>query len=97
MADKLNIKIANEYYYLKQSNCLTIDEVDDAQRFHILMEALDIVQLRTEDQENTFSMLSVVLWLGNISFHVIDNENHVEVVINEGIIYLIVLFVSFLN
>ena len=31
-----------------------------------------------------FSMLAVVLWLGNISFSVIDNENHVEVDSNEG-------------
>lgn len=29
-------------------------------------------------------MLAAVLWLGNISFNVIDNENHVEVVEDEG-------------
>lgn len=34
-----------------------------------------------------FSMLAVVLWLGNISFSVIDNENHVEVDSNEGTNY----------
>lgn len=29
-------------------------------------------------------MLAAVLWLGNISFTVIDNENHVEAVSDEG-------------
>jgi hypothetical protein len=29
-------------------------------------------------------MLAAVLWLGDISFSVIDNENHVEAVTDEG-------------
>lgn len=29
-------------------------------------------------------MLAAVLWLGNISFTVIDNENHVQAIENEG-------------
>lgn len=32
-----------------------------------------------------FSMLAAILWLGNITFSVIDNESHVEVVSSEGI------------
>ena len=31
------MKAANEYEYLKQSDCLRINDVDDAQRFHDLM------------------------------------------------------------
>jgi myosin-5 len=52
--------------------------------FSILQSALDIVQISGENQMELFSMLAVVLWLGNISFSVIDNENHVEVDSNEG-------------
>jgi len=37
-----------------------------------------------EDQERVFKMLAAILWLGNISFHVNDNENHIEVVNDEG-------------
>ncbi|KAL7239733.1 hypothetical protein ACSBR2_005584 [Camellia fascicularis] len=48
------------------------------------MEALDIVHVSKEDQESVFKMLTVVLWLGNVSFTVIDNENHVEPVADEG-------------
>lgn len=36
-AERLNLKVANDYNYLNQSECLTIDGVDDAQNFHNLM------------------------------------------------------------
>ncbi|EMS56234.1 Myosin-2 heavy chain [Triticum urartu] len=83
--EKLLLRDANYYNYLKQSACLRIDGVDDAKRFSSLLGALDIVQISGENQMELFSMLAVVLWLGNISFSVIDNENHVEVDSNEGL------------
>ena len=52
--------------------------------FFTLREALDIVHVSKEDQESVFKMLTAVLWLGNVSFTVIDNENHVEPVADEG-------------
>ncbi|XP_022717027.1 LOW QUALITY PROTEIN: myosin-2 [Durio zibethinus] len=85
LRERLNLKMANEYNYLAQSDCLVINGVDDAQKFHKLMEALDIVQICKEEQEQAFAMLAAVLWLGNISFQVIDNENHVEASADEAL------------
>ncbi|CAL5086119.1 unnamed protein product [Urochloa decumbens] len=82
---KLFLKSANDYNYLKQSNCLKIDGVDDSNKFTVLVDALDAIQISKEDQMKLFSMLAAVLWLGNISFSVVDTENHVEVVSNEGL------------
>jgi myosin V len=45
---------------------------------------MDIVHISKEDQENVFAMVSAVLWLGDVSFTVIDNENHVEIIADEG-------------
>lgn len=45
---------------------------------------MDVVHISKGDQENVFAMLAAVLWLGNISFTVIDNENHVQAVEDEG-------------
>nr|GLL31853.1 IQ motif, EF-hand binding site [Ipomoea trifida] len=56
------------------------------QTFLLEKEALDVVHVSKEDQESVFSMLAAVLWLGNISFTVIDSENHVEPVDDEGLI-----------
>lgn len=52
--------------------------------YTIVQDALDVIKISKEDQENTFAMLAAVLWLGNIGFSVIDNESHVEVDLGEG-------------
>lgn len=49
-----------------------------------LQEALDNIQFLKEEQYNLFEMIAAILWLGNISFSVIDNENHVEIAVDEG-------------
>ncbi|KAK4804171.1 hypothetical protein SAY86_003988 [Trapa natans] len=85
LKERLNLKLAQEYNYLNQSGCLTIDGVDDGKRFHTLQEAMDIVRIVKHEQEAVFTMLAAVLWLGNISFQVIDSENHVDVVTDEAV------------
>ncbi|KAJ4960021.1 hypothetical protein NE237_019931 [Protea cynaroides] len=49
------------------------------------MEAMGIVHISQENRHTVFAMLAAVLWLGNISFNVIDNENHVEAMVDEGL------------
>ncbi|XVF70406.1 hypothetical protein PTKIN_Ptkin11bG0159000 [Pterospermum kingtungense] len=85
LRERLNLKMANEYNYLVQSDCLVINGVDDAQKFHTLTEALDIVQICKEEQEQAFAMVAAVLWLGNVSFQVTDNENHAEPLVDEAL------------
>lgn len=46
---------------------------------------MDALQISHEDQERVFKLVASILWLGNISFEVIDHENHVQVVTDEGI------------
>ncbi|KAG5153273.1 hypothetical protein JHK84_029745 [Glycine max] len=84
--EKLNLLSAEDYKYLRQSNCYSITGVDDAEEFRIVKEALDVVHISKGDQENVFAMLAAVLWLGNISFTVVDNENHVQAVEDEGLL-----------
>ncbi|QCD89330.1 myosin V [Vigna unguiculata] len=85
---KLNLQNAEDYKYLRQSNCYSIAGINDAEEFRTVMEALDVVHIGKEDQENVFAMLAAVLWLGNISFTVIDNENHVQAVEDEGLLHV---------
>ncbi|XP_062205831.1 myosin-1-like [Phragmites australis] len=84
LREKLNLKKVDEYKYLKQSCCYSIAGVDDAQMFRTVTEAMNIVHISKEDQENVFAMVSAVLWLGDVSFTIIDNENHVEIVVDEA-------------
>ena len=46
-AERLNLKTASEYKYLSQSDCLAIDGVDEAQKFHILMVRKQISVTKT--------------------------------------------------
>ncbi|KAM7261796.1 hypothetical protein ACFE04_020873 [Oxalis oulophora] len=86
LREKLNLRSVAEYKYLRQSSCYTINGVDDAEQFQIVQEALDVVHVSKEDQESAFAMIAAVLWLGNISFTVIDNENHVEALADESLL-----------
>lgn len=45
---------------------------------------MNVVHISKGDQDIVFAMLAAVLWLGNISFTVIDNEYHIELVEDEG-------------
>ncbi|KAF7827472.1 myosin-1 [Senna tora] len=85
LREKLNLLNVEDYKYLRQSNCYSITGVNDAEEFCIVMEALDVVHIGKEDQENVFAMLAAVLWFGNISFTVVDNENHVQVIEDEAL------------
>uniref|UniRef100_A0A452YHG1 Myosin motor domain-containing protein n=1 Tax=Aegilops tauschii subsp. strangulata TaxID=200361 RepID=A0A452YHG1_AEGTS len=84
LREKLNLKKVDEYKYLKQSCCYSIAGVDDAEMFRAVTEAMNIVHISQEDQDNVFAMVSAVLWLGDVSFTIIDNENHVEITVEEA-------------
>ncbi|KAJ3680383.1 hypothetical protein LUZ60_016661 [Juncus effusus] len=84
LKEKLNLKDAQHFKYLNQSTCFSITGVDDEDRFHSVVEAMNVVHISKENQEQVFSILSAVLWLGNISFAIIDNEEHVQLIQDEG-------------
>ncbi|KAL4293442.1 hypothetical protein AHAS_Ahas18G0128500 [Arachis hypogaea] len=80
LRDRLKLRMASEYRYLNQSDCMIIDGVNDDKKFQGLVKALDVIRMSKQDQERVFKLLAAILWLGNITFHETDNENHIEVV-----------------
>ncbi|KAH7404329.1 hypothetical protein KP509_15G021000 [Ceratopteris richardii] len=85
LRETINLRPANDFRYLNQSSCLHIENVDDSLKFQETIDAMDVVQISKEDQESAFAMLASILWLGNITFRVIDNDNHVTVDDNEAV------------
>ncbi|KAI3686257.1 hypothetical protein L1987_79931 [Smallanthus sonchifolius] len=84
LKDMLSLKMASEYKFLNQSGCLKIHGVDDAHNFIMLVDAFDTFGIPHEVQENVFELVAAVLWLGNISFAVINKEEHVVPVADEA-------------
>lgn len=59
----------SSYHYLNQSQCYTVDGMDDVQDFNEVVQAMDIIGITKEEQSNIWGMLSGILNLGNISFN----------------------------
>ncbi|CAE7173042.1 unnamed protein product [Rhizoctonia solani] len=56
------------YSYTSRSNCLDVASIDDVKDFHDTLQAMNVVGLTAEEQNNIFRMIAAILWLGNTQF-----------------------------
>ena len=64
--------------YLNQSGCVRLEGVDDEAKFDALRLAFEVVQIPSDFVDGIFSVLSAVLWLGNLTFKVREREREKE-------------------
>jgi myosin-1 len=62
------IQNPSNYFYLSQSQCYTIDEVDDTTDFKELCNAMETCGIGETERKDIFTLVGVVLHLGNIKF-----------------------------
>lgn len=58
---------------------------------------MNVVQICEEDQEQAFELLSAILWLGNITFCVVEHDNHVVIEDDEGYYFYFSSYIVFLQ
>lgn len=67
------------YLYTSRSKCFDVEGIDDLAEFQDTLNAMKIIGLRQDEQDEIFRMLAAVLWIGNIQFKE-DQEGYAEVV-----------------
>ncbi|CAM9539979.1 unnamed protein product, partial [Ectocarpus fasciculatus] len=70
----LKLKGVESYKILSQSDCTTLDDVDDAAEFRTVKGAFDTIGIDGESQLQVWQMLASVLHLSNVDFDKVDHE-----------------------
>ncbi|KAL3866507.1 hypothetical protein ACJMK2_043800 [Sinanodonta woodiana] len=75
---KLHLGAPSDYYYLNQSDCFTLEEVDEENEFSRLKQSMELVGFSVVTQKRIFGVLSAVLLLGNVQFRKRGDQTHDE-------------------
>lgn len=65
---KFHLMPPNFYDYLNKTHCYTVDGINDCAMFDQLRMAMSVLNMEQEMCDGLFSILSAILWLGNLQF-----------------------------
>lgn len=63
------------YAITSRSNCLEVAGIDDVDDWHETLKAMQVIGLSSQEQNDIFRMLAIILWLGNLVFEESDDGN----------------------
>lgn len=63
------------YTYTSKSKCYDVPGIDDVADFKDTLNAMKVIGLSQQEQDQVFRMLAAVLWIGNIAFREDDQGN----------------------
>ena len=65
---KLLLSSPDSFFYLKQSRCYDVDNIDDREEFDITNDAMKSVGIGDKRREAIYGVVAAVLHLGNVQF-----------------------------
>ena len=72
-ASLIQLQDVDSYKILAQSDCTTLDGVDDADEFMGVKAAFDTIGMDEESQAQVWQMLASVLHMSNLQFDTVDH------------------------
>ncbi|XP_053405798.1 unconventional myosin-IXAb-like isoform X4 [Mercenaria mercenaria] len=76
--EKLRLGKPEDYFYLRQSDCYNVEDLDEANEFSRLKQSMEMVAFSQVTQKRIFGVLSAVLHLGNVTFKKKGDQHHDE-------------------
>ncbi|CAN0192035.1 unnamed protein product, partial [Hapterophycus canaliculatus] len=70
----LQLESAEKYRVLSASGCITLEGVDDGDRFKAIQDAFTTVGVESHAQMQVWQALSAVLHLSSLGFHEADHQ-----------------------
>jgi myosin-1 len=77
-SESFGIQEPKSYIYTSRSKCFDVDGIDDHNDFKDTVNAMKVIGLGQNEQDDIFRMLAAILWLGNITF-VEDKDGNAEI------------------
>lgn len=73
--DLFGVQPPQSYIYTSRSKCFDVQGIDDPADFKETLDAMRIIGMTKEEQDNVFRMLAAILWIGNVQFVEDDSSN----------------------
>ena len=74
-ANSLQLYAPEHFGYLNQSQCYQVDGIDDIQEYKDTRNAMDIIGINKQEQDNIFRLVAGILHMGNMTFYE-DNKGN---------------------
>ncbi|RKP06216.1 P-loop containing nucleoside triphosphate hydrolase protein, partial [Thamnocephalis sphaerospora] len=73
--ETLGITGPEGYTYTNGAGCLDVPGIDDVADYAATLNAMNVIGLTKQEQDDIHKMLAIILWLGNVSFAEADNDS----------------------
>lgn len=80
--EALHLIKPEEYFYLNQNECYSLDGIDEAYEFLRLQKSMEMVGFTADIQKRIFRILSVVLHIGNLT--ILRRPGHEEATVKDS-------------
>ncbi|KAI5474581.1 hypothetical protein MNV49_003039 [Pseudohyphozyma bogoriensis] len=73
--DAYGLQGPEAYAYTSRSKCLQVPGIDDVADWAETLQAMNVIGISAEEQDNILRMLASILWLGNVQFGEAEDGN----------------------